>query len=326
MPDQTYAEAVVDALRNEMRRDENVVVMGLDVKLSIFGTTRGLYSEFGPQRVVDTPVAEGSFTMAGVGAAMTGLRPVVEILFSEYMYLAMDAIANMAASWGYVSNGGFKVPMVVQTFCGARGHGAYSHSQSTQASFLNPPCLKVILPSTPADAKGLMASAIRDDGPVLFFHHRQLLASKGEVPAGEHLLPLGQAALRRPGNDVTLVSFGAMVQRCIEAAEALQGEGIDAEVIDLRTLVPFDEGLIARSLEKTNRLVVVEDGRKRGGIGSEVAAVVAEKYIDLLDAPIARVAALDTPVPFSKPLETAHLPGVEAIVSASRKSLDRTGR
>jgi pyruvate dehydrogenase E1 component beta subunit len=264
--------------------------------------------------------------MAGVGAAMAGLRPVVEILFSEYMYLAMDAIANMAASWAYVSNGGFKVPMVVQTFCGARGHGAYSHSQSTQASFLNPPGLKVVLPSTPADAKGLMAAAVRDDVPVLFFHHRQLLASKGEVPDGEHLLPLGQAAVRRPGRDVTVVSFGAMVHRCLEAAEVLHGEGIDAEVIDLRTLVPLDHGLIARSLETTSRLVVVEDGRKRGGIGSEVAAVVAEKYIDLLDAPIARVAALDTPVPFSRPLEAAHLPGVDAIVGTVRASLDGTGR
>jgi pyruvate/2-oxoglutarate/acetoin dehydrogenase E1 component len=318
MSEKTYSEAVVEAIQGEMRRDEDVIVMGLDVKPSIFGTTRGLHSEFGSQRVIGTPVCENSFTMAGVGAAMTGLRPIVEILFSEYMYLAMDAIGNMAASWPYVSNKGYKVPLVVQTFCGARGHGAYSHSQSTQAAFLNPPGLKMIIPSTPADAKGLMAGAIRDDGPVLFFHHRQLLAEKGDVPDDEHVLPLGKAEIKRNGTDVTLVSFGALVHRCLEAAGVLEKEGISAEVIDMRTLVPLDEDTIARSIEKTSRLVVVEDGRKRGGIGSEVAAVVAENHIDLLDGPIVRVAALDTPVPFSEPLEQAHQPNTVNIVEAAR--------
>ncbi|MGD9123926.1 MAG: alpha-ketoacid dehydrogenase subunit beta [Desulfarculaceae bacterium] len=317
MSEMTYADAVAEAIRLEMRRDENVIVMGLDVKQAIFGTTRGLHAEFGSQRIIDTPVCESSFTMAGVGAAMTGLRPVLETLFAEYMYLAMDPISNMAASWPYVSNQGFKVPMVVQTFCGARGHGAYSHSQSTQAAFLNTPGIKIVLPSSPADAKGLMATAIRDDSPVLFFHHRQLLAMKGEVPEGEHSLPIGQALTMRPGDDVTLVTFGAYVHRCLEAADTLSGRGIEAEVIDLRTLVPLDEAAIAASIEKTSRLVIVEDGRKRGGVGSEVAAVAAEKYIDLLDAPILRVAALDTPVPFSGPLEQAHLPGTEDIVTAA---------
>jgi len=319
MPLKTYSEAVAEAIREEMRLDEAVIVMGLDVKVSIFGTTRGLFQEFGPSRIIDTPVCEGSFTMAGVGAALAGLRPVVEILFSEYMYLAMDAIANMAASWGYVSNGGYKVPLVVQTFCGPRGHGAYSHSQSTQASFLNPPGLKIAIPSSPAEAKGLMAAAIQEDGPVLFFHHRQLLAEKGEVPEGRHILPLGQAAIRRPGKDLTLVSCGAMVHRCLEAAESLAGEGISAEVIDLRTPVPLDEEAIAQSLAKTSRLIIVEDGRQRGGLGSEIAAVVAERHLDLLDGPIRRVAALDTPVPFAAPLERAHFPGLEAIAAAARE-------
>jgi len=317
----TYAEAVSEACLLEMRRDERVVIMGLDVKVSIFGTTRGVFQEFGPRRVIDTPVCEGSFTMAGVGAAMTGLRPVVETLFGEYMYLAKDSISNMAASWGYVSNGGYKVPLVVQTFCGARGHGAYSHSQSTQAAFLNTPGIKLVIPSNPADAKGLMAASIRDEGPVLFFHHRQLLAEKGEVPEGEHVLELGRAEIKREGGEVTLVSFGAMVHRCLAAAGELAREGIEAEVIDLRTIIPMDHELIGRSLEKTSRLVVVEDGRKRGGIGSEVAAVVAERYLDLLDAPIARVAALDTPVPFSAPLERAHQPQIEDILAAVRASM-----
>ncbi|MBU2551333.1 MAG: alpha-ketoacid dehydrogenase subunit beta [Proteobacteria bacterium] len=318
MPEKTYAEAIVEAIGGEMRRDENVVVMGLDVKQAIFGTTRGLYSEFGPTRIIDTPVCEASFVMAGVGAAMTGLRPVVETLFGEYMYLAMDSISNMAASWPYVSNGVFRVPLVVQTFCGARGHGAYSHSQSTQAAFINTPGIKMVCPSSPADAKGLMTSAIRDDTPVLFYHHRTLLAMKGEVPDGDYALPLGRAEIVRPGRDVTLVSFGSYLHRCLDAAEALSRDGLEAEVIDLRTLVPFDEETVAASVKKTTRLVVVEDGRKRGGIGSEIAATIAEQYIDLLDGPIVRVAALDTPVPFSAPLEQAHLPQTDDIIAGVR--------
>jgi len=321
MAEKYYTQAVCEALQQEMRKDENVVLMGIDVKESIWGTSRGLYDEFGPQRIMNMPVCEGSFTMAGIGAAMTGLRPVVELMFSEYVYLAMEAIANVAGQWGYVSNGGFKVPLVIQAFSGPRGHGAYAHSQSTQAFVLNVPGLKVVAPSMPADAKGLMASAIRDDGPVLVFHHRQLLAMTAEVPEGEHVVPIGEAIVRRPGSDVTLVSFGAMIHRCLEAAEALEKEGISAEVVDLRTIVPVDEETIAESIQKTNRLVVVEDGRKRGGVGSEIAAVVAEKYMDFLDGPIMRVAAFDTPVPFSAPLEKAHFPGVESIVSAVQRTL-----
>jgi len=318
MPEKTYAEAVVEAVRGEMERDENVVVMGLDVKPSIFGTTRGLFAEFGPNRIIDTPVCETSFVMAGVGAAMTGLRPVVETLFGEYMYLAMDSISNMAASWPYISNNEFKVPMVVQTFCGARGHGAYSHSQSTQAAFLNTPGIKMVCPSNPSDAKGLMTAAIEDDSPVLFFHHRNLLAMKGEVPDGRLAHPIGRAGVVRPGEDITMVSFGSYLHRCLEAADLLDGEGIQAEVIDLKTLVPFDEALVAASVEKTTRLMIVEDGRKRGGIGSEIAACIAENHIDVLDGPIVRVAALDTPVPFSAPLEKAHLPQTETIVAKAR--------
>jgi pyruvate dehydrogenase E1 component beta subunit len=260
--------------------------------------------------------------MAAVGAAITGLRPVVEFLFSEYTYLAMDAIANTAGVWGYVSNNGYKVPIVFQTFAGARGHGAYSHSQSTQASFLNAPGVKIVFPSTPADAKGLLASAIRDEGPVLVYHHRLLLATTGEVPAGEHLVPIGKGIVRRPGKDVTVASFGAMLGCCEEAADALEKDGISSEIIDLRTLSPFDRELIAESMGKTGRLVVVEDGRKRGGIGSEIAAVMTEDYFDLLDAPIGRVAALNTPIAFSAPLEKAHLPGVDDSVAAIRKTLE----
>jgi pyruvate/2-oxoglutarate/acetoin dehydrogenase E1 component len=251
------------------------------------------------------------------------LRPIVETLFGEYMYLAMDSISNMAASWPYVSNDHYRVPLVVQTFCGARGHGAYSHSQSTQAAFLNTPGVKLVCPSNPVDAKGLMTAAIRDDTPVLFFHHRQLLAMKDEVADEEYAIPIGQGKVVRPGEHVTMVSFGAYLHRCLEAAEALSRDGIETEVIDLRTIVPLDEALIVQSLEKTSRLVTVEDGRKRGGIGSEIAAVISEKWIDLLDGPILRVAALDTPVPFSKPLEHAHLPQVDGILAAVRTVMDR---
>lgn len=322
MAEKYYTEAVVDALRQEMVRDESVVVMGLDVKASIWGTTRGLDAEFGSERIISTPVCEGSYTMASVGAAMTGLRPVVELLFAEYAYLAMETIANVAGMWEYVSNGGYKIPMVVQTFAGPRGHGAYAHSQSTQASFLNAPGLKVVTPSGPAEAKGLLTSAIRDDGPVLVFHARQLLAMTGEVPEGELLIPIGKGEVRRAGDDATVVSFGAMLHLCLEAADELEKEGISVEIIDLRTLIPFDRKLIAESMEKTNRLIIVEDGRKRGGIGSEIAAVVSEKYFDLLDAPIMRVAALDTPVPYSQPLEKAHYPDVGSIIAAVKKTLE----
>ncbi len=322
MAEKYYTEAITDALRQEMTRDENVVVMGVDVKASIWGTTRGLFDEFGSNRIIGTPVCEGSYTMAGVGAAMTGLRPVMELLFAEYIYLAMESITNAAGMWGYVSNNGYKVPVVFQTFCGPRGHGAYSHSQLTQAAVLNSPGVKIITPSSPADAKGLLTSAIRDDGPVVIFHHRHVMSMIEEVPDGEHLVPIGKAAVRRPGNDVTIISFGGMLYRCFEAADELEKEGISAEVIDLRTIVPLDHELIAQSIEKTNRLLIVEDGRKRGGIGSEIAAVVSEIYFDLLDAPIIRVAALDTPVPFSEPLEKAHFPGVETIIASVKKTLE----
>jgi pyruvate dehydrogenase E1 component beta subunit len=322
MPEKTYAEAVVEALRDEMQHDEDVVIMGVDVRASIFGTTRGLVQEFGPNRVIDTPVCEGSFAMAGVGAAMTGLKPVVEIMFAEFTYLAMDAISNMAASWRYVSNAGYKVPMVIQVPCGPRGHGAYGHSQSPQASFLNPPGLKMAFPSTPADVKGLLTAALRDEGPVFVFHHRQLLAMRGEVPEGDHMVPLGKATIRREGNDVTVISCGAMIYKCLEAAEVLQKEGIGLEVIDLRSIFPLDEDLIAQSIGKTNRLVTVEDGRKQGGIGSEIAAMVAESHIEFLDAPILRVAALDTPVPYARTLEEAHFPNIESIISAVRTTLN----
>jgi pyruvate/2-oxoglutarate/acetoin dehydrogenase E1 component len=322
MAKMNYTQAVVDAIRQEMRRDADVVVLGVDVRASIFGTTRGLVEEFGRERVIDTPVCEGSFTMAAVGMAMSGLRPVVEIMFSEFMYLPMDAIGNMAASWPYISNGGYRVPLVVQNPCGPRGSGAYSHSQTSQASFLNPPGLKIVLPSTPCDAKGLMQAAIRDNGPVLIYHHRQLFANTEDVPEGDHVLPIGKAAIRRQGGDVTLISFGGMLYKCLQAAEVLAREEIQAEVIDLRTIVPLDEETLVGSLLKTNHLVVVEDGRKRGGIGSEVAAVVAEKYIDLLDGPILRVAATDTPVPYARTLEQAHFPDLDRIVGAAKKTLE----
>lgn len=323
MPNQTFAQAIMEAYQQEMRRDEKIFIIGIDVKASLWGTTRGLYEEFGPDRIRDAPVCEGSFTMAAIGAAMAGMRPVVQISFADFLYLAMDPIVNHAASWGYVSSGQYKIPLVVEAYSGARGHAMYSHSQSPQASFLNTPGLKMFIPSNPADAKGLMAAAIRDDGPVLFFTHRRLLAVEGAVPEGEHILPLGEASVLRSGGDVTLVSYGAMVHTCLEAADSLAAEGIGLEVIDLRTLVPFDEETVVSSIEKTSRLMVVEDARKKGGIGAEISAVVAERHIDLLDAPIVRMAALDVPIPYASTLEKEVFPDKESIISSVRGLLQR---
>ena len=311
-----YVKAVCDAFTSEMKKDENVVLMGIDVKEGIWGTSFGLFDIFGSNRVINTPVCESSFSMAGVGAAMTGLRPIVELMFSEYVYLAMEAIANTAGQWGQVSNGEYKVPIVFQTFSGPRGHGAYGHSQSTQASLMNIPGIRMIAPSTPTTAKGLMISAIRSDDPVVVFHDRQILQLKEEVPNDDYIIPLDKARIAREGKDITIATFGGKVHSCLKAADELEKQGISVEVIDLISLLPLDEKTLFESLEKTSRLVCVESGRKRGGIGSEIAAVVAEKYIDILDAPIKRVAADNSAVPFSAPLERACFPDTESIVVA----------
>lgn len=317
----TFIEAVREGYRQAMMRDERIIILGEDVKASIFGTTKFLWDEFGDKRVIDTPICESAFVGAAIGAAMTGMRPVAEIMFSEYLYLAMDQIASQAASWHYITGGQVRIPLVVEVLYGGRGSGGYSHSQSLEASFLNPPGLKVVCPSTPHDAKGLLKAALDDDNPVLFFEHRRILAMKGEVPEDEYTIPLGKASVWREGGDVTVLGTSWSTHLSMMAAAILEKENISAEVIDLRSLKPLDKEAIFSSVQKTGRLVIVEEGRKSGGYGAEIAALVAEECMDFLDAPIRRVAAIDTPVPFSPPLEQVYLPNEAKIVTAVKSIL-----
>jgi len=317
----TFIEAVREGFRQAMRRDERVILLGEDVKAGIFGTTKFLWDEFGDKRVIDTPICESAFVGAAIGAAMTGMRPVAQIMFADFAYLAMDQIANQAASWYYITGGQVKIPLVVEMPYGARGSAMYSHSQSPEASFLNPPGLKIVCPTTPYDAKGLLRSAIDDDNPVLFFEHRKLLAMKGEVPEEEYSIPIGKASVWREGDDVTILGTSWTTHQNMKAAGMLAQEGIHAEVIDLRTLKPLDKDTIFNSIKKTGRLVIVEEGRKTGGYGGEVAAIVAEQWIDLLDAPVRRVASIDTPVPYSPTLEERYLPNESKIAEAAKSIL-----
>ena len=318
MPEISFIKAVREAFREEMLRDERVLVIGEDVRAGIFATTSGLVDEFGPERVLNTPICESTFVGVGVGAAMTGMRPVVQIMFSDFTFLAMEMIANQAGQWHYLSNGALKVPMVIEAPAGARGGAGYGHSQSIEAAFMYPPGLKVAVPSNPYDAKGLFKTAIRDDNPVLFFEHRRLLTMRGEVPEEEYTIPFGQAAVRREGRDCTVVAVGRMVHEAMAAAAELSAEGIEIEVLDPRTLVPLDKQTIHQSLQKTYHLVVAEEGRKRSGFGAELAAIAVEEWFDCLDAPVRRLGAPSLPPPFSPVLEAACIPDSRRIASAVR--------
>jgi pyruvate dehydrogenase E1 component beta subunit len=325
----TYAEALNEALREEMRRDASVFVMGEDVAVwgggGIFGVTKGLVEEFGTERVRDTPISEEAIAAVAVGAAATGSRPVAEIMYVDFVGLAMEPIVNQAAKLRYMFGGKAKVPMVIRAQEGAGRGNAAQHSQSLEAWFCHIPGLKVVTPSTPADAKGLLKSAIRDDNPVIFLEHKVLYFSKGNVPEGEYTVPLGVADIRRQGKDVTVVGVHTMVGKALQAAEQLADEGIELEVIDPRTLVPLDEGTIIESVKKTGRLIVSHEAYTRGGYGAEIIARVVDKAFDYLDAPPLRVCARDVPVPYSAVLETAALPQVEDLVAAAR-SLVRNER
>ena len=315
MKKMTYAEAIRDGIRVEMKRDPAVYLCGEDVGKfgGCFGVTAGLVDEF-PGRVVDTPISETAIIGSSVGAAAAGLRPIAEIMFVDFMGVCMDELFNQAVKMRYMFGGKAKVPLVVKTICGAGVAAAAQHSQSMEAWFTHIPGLKTVMPSTPADAKGLMASAIRDNNPVLFIEHKQLLGVSGEVPEDEYLVPLGKASIMRQGTDVTIVAWSWMAQKALAAAEILEKEGISAEVLDPRTLVPLDKASILHSLGKTNKLVIVHEAVKTGGYAGEIAAIVADEGFDLLDSPIKRVTAPDTPVPFSPTLEAAYVPSVETIV------------
>src|SRR3954453_12606869 len=323
----TYVEALNDAPREEMRRDSTVFVMGEDVAVwgggGVFGVTKGLVEEFGAERVRDTPISEEAIAAVAIGAAATGSRPVAEIMYVDFIGLAMEPIVNQAAKLRYMFGGKAKVPMVIRAQEGAGRGNAAQHSQSLEAWFCHIPGLKVVTPSTPADAKGLLKSAIRDDNPVIFLEHKVLYFAKGPVPEGDYTVPLGVADIKREGKDVTVVGIHTMVGKALKAAEQLASEGIELEVIDPRTLVPLDEQTIIDSVKKTGRLIVSHEAYTRGGYGSEIISRVVEAAFDYLDAPPLRVCARDVPVPYSSVLETAALPQVSDLVAAARTLMNR---
>lgn len=318
MPQVTFADAIRAALIEEMKRDERVILLGEDIALygGAFRVTRDLVRHFGPQRVINTPISENSFVGVAVGAALTGMRPVVEMMFMDFIALAMDQIVNHAAKLHYMYGGQARVPLVIRAPAGAgRGYGP-SHSQSLEAWFVHTPGLKVVAPSTPRDAHGLLKAAIRDDNPVLFVESKLLYGVKGEVPDPDEVVPIGRAAVVREGEDVTLLAYSRMTGLAIEAASRLEGEGLDCEVLDLRTLAPLDEETVVASVAKTRRAVIVEEDTRRGGVGAELAAVIAERAFRHLDSPVVRVACADVPIPCSPALERAVLPSVEKVAAA----------
>ncbi len=323
--EKTYREAIIEAMAEEMRRDERVVLIGEDVGRfgGAMGASKGIYDEFGPDRVIDTPISEAAIVGSGLGMALTGQRPIAELMFIDFVGVCMDQIVNQVAKVRYMLGGQVKVPLVIRTQGGGGKGYAAQHSQSLEAWFTHVPGLKVVMPATPRDAKGLLKSAIRDDNPVLFIEHKLLYNVKGEVPEDpEFLIPLGVAEVKREGSDVTIVSHSRQVLFCLEAAAELAQHGVEAEVVDLRTVRPMDLGTIRASIEKTGRLVTVEEGYPQCGIGAEVVARVCESSMDCLDMPPLRIASKDTPMPFARVLEQATIPSpplIAAKILAARK-------
>ncbi len=317
----TFAQAVNEALHEEMARDERVMVIGEDVANfgGVYKLTEGLAERFGTERVMDTPISEAGIVGLGIGAAMTGMRPVVEVMFGDFMALVMDQLVNQAAKAHYMSGGKWQVPLVVRTTMGAGRRLAAQHSQSLQAWVSHIPGLRVVIPATPYDAKGLLKTAIRTDGPVVFLEDKMMYREKGPVPAEEYTLPFGKADVKRAGKDITLIATSSMVGLALAAAEQLAGEGIEAEVIDPRTLTPLDEAALADSVKKTSRCIVIDEGYQRFGVTAELAAVVAQQAFYYLDAPVERIGAMDVPIPFSPVLEDQTIPNVEKVVQAARR-------
>lgn len=316
----TMAEAVREALSEEMRRDPSVFIMGEDVAEAgtPFKVLTGMVEEFGKSRVIDTPISEPGFTGIGVGAAMTGLRPVVDIMFGDFLTLVMDQLVNQAAKVHYMSGGAWKVPMVLRTTLGASRRSAAQHSQSLQAWLSHVPGLKVALPSTPYDAKGLLKTAIRDDNPVIFFEDKMMFRLKGPVPVKDYTIPFGVADIKREGEDISIVATSSMVQVALGAAKLLEEIGISAEVVDPRTTWPLDEKTLIDSAKKTSRAIVLDEGYERYGVTAEIASVIATGAFYDLDAPVKRIAAMHVPVPFSPPLEDATIPTEKSVFDAAR--------
>ncbi len=320
--DVTYLDAIREALAEEMRRDPKVFVLGEDVGAygGAFGVTQGLFDEFGEMRVIDTPISESAIIGVSIGAALRGYRPVAEMQFADFISCGFDQIVNQAATLRYRYGGRQSVPIVVRAPSGGNVGGGLYHSQSPEAWFIHRPGLKVVAPSTAWDAKGLLKAAIRDDNPVVYFEHKYLYRrAKGPVPEGDEIVPIGVAATRREGSDVTLITYGAMVTPSLEAADRLSKEGVEVEVIDLRTLMPYDKAAIFASLEKTSRVLIVHEDVKTLGLGAELSAVIMEERFDHLDAPVLRVTYPDTHCPFSHVLEAANLPNADTISAALRR-------
>ncbi len=317
----TMAEAVREAIAEEMRRDPTVFLMGEDVAEAgtPFKVLKGLLEEFGPERIMDTPISEPGFTGIGLGAAMTGMRPIVDIMFGDFLFLALDQIANQAAKVHYMSGGKLKAPIVIRTTLGAMRRSGAQHSQSLHAIVSHVPGLKVALPSTPYDAKGLMKTAIRDDNPVVIFEDKVMYTVKGNVPAGDYTIPFGQADVKRSGDDITLVATSSMVFVALAAAEMLAKEGISAEVIDPRTTVPLDARTLIDSAIKTGRVIVIDEGYQSYGVTAEIASVITEGAFFNLDAPVKRMGAMDVPIPFSPALEDLTVPTAEKVAELARE-------
>ena len=322
----TLGQAIREALAEEMRRDPRVFIIGEDVAEAgtAFKVLAGLVEEFGPARVIDTPISEAGITGLGVGGAMTGMRPVVDIMFGDFIGLAMDQIVNQAAKVHYMSGGKLKVPLVVRTTLGATRRSAAQHSQSLHAWVSHVPGLKVVLPSTPYDAKGLLKTAIRDDNPVIFFEDKMMYQLKGLVPEGDYAIPFGVADIKRSGSDISIIATSSMVQVALAAAEILEKAGIDAEVIDPRTTFPLDKQTLIDSAKKTSRAIVIDEGYERYGVTAEIASVIADGAFYYLDAPVKRMGAMDVPVPFSPVLEDQTVPTATDVAELAKTLCGRS--
>ena len=315
----TSSGALSEALHEEMSRDDTIFILGEDLvsHAGIFGQFVGIPEKF-PGRIIDTPISETCIVGSGVGAALTGMRPIVDLHFSDFVTCAMDEIANQAAKIRYMFGGQIKLPMVIWCPDGAGLRAAAQHSQSLEAWFVHTPGLKIVVPSEPADVKGLIKASIRDDNPVMFFQHKKLFAKEGHVPEEDYVIPLGQAAIKRDGKDVSLLTYGSGYYLCAEAADELKKLDIDAEIVDLRTLKPVDMDTVATSIKKTHRAVIVHEACLTGGFGAELTALIQSELFDYLDAPVTRVGAKDVPIPFSPPLEDFVLPSVSDVVDAAK--------
>lgn len=317
----TYAKAINEAMSEEMRRDPDVFLFGEDVGAygGSFGVSEGMIAEFGSERVMDTPISEAGIAGTAVGAAAMGMRPILEIMFSDFVTITMDQIVNQAAKLHFMSGGQIKVPMVLRTASGSGTGAAAQHSQSLESWFCHIPGLKVIAPSTPYDAKGLLKAAIRDDNPVIFFEHKLLYKRIGEVPEEDYMIPIGKADIKKSGKDISIITYSRMTEVSLDAARELAREGIDAEVIDLRSLKPLDTQAIIESVKKTGRALIVHEACKTGGLGGEIAALIAENAFSYLKAPVKRLCGLDIPVPYSEELERISVPTAEAVISAAKE-------